>query len=260
MKMLDLCCGGGLAAAGYWLSGCFTEIVGIDKLDLSDRYPYDFIQGDAFALDYDFLSQFDFIHASPPCQWYSQLTPEWARDRHERLIPNAHRLLKAWGGPHVIENVGGSLLDLRPTMHLSGFDVGLPMLRNRYFHVYEAQLRHSLNEFQDDCSLNEFPGSLSSNEYQDDPSLNEYPAWNLSESIPRNSDKCDPGNSFMSIEVAINVHRGDASRADLIRAFGLDDISPHHLKNLSMEDMEQGIPPRMTKLIAQRMFSKVMIA
>src|SRR5262245_55739464 len=104
MKILDLCCGAGLASAGYWLSGCFTEVVGIDIRDMSGVYPFDFIQGDAFNLDYEFLARFDFIHASPPCQAYSRATPEQARALHPRLIPNAHRLLKAWGGPHVIEN------------------------------------------------------------------------------------------------------------------------------------------------------------
>lgn len=247
MKMLDLCCGGGLAAAGYWLSGCFTEIVGVDVLDMGDRYPYDFIQGDAFALDYDFLSQFDFIHASPPCQAYSQLTPEWARDRHARLIPNAHRMLKASGLPHVIENVGGSLKDLRPTLRLSGFDVGLPMQRYRYFHVYETSSWNSLNEL---------PGCVSSDhEFQDDVSSDHEFRDDVS------SDEAQRRNSFMSGSAAVNVHGGDkhASRADLIRAFGLADISPHHLKNLSKEDMEQGIPPRMTKRIASSMFQKVMI-
>lgn len=249
-KMLDLCCGGGLVGAGFWLSGCFTEIVGIDILDMSDRYPFDFIQGDAFALDYDFLAQFDFIHASPPCQAYSHLTPEWARDRHPRLIPNAHRMLKAWGGPHVIENVGGSQKDLRPNLRLSGFDVGLPMQRYRYFHVYEWPGCASLNEFQAD-DLSEKSIRI----------LDEESAWYSSENDLRHSDENDPGNSFMSIDRVINVHGSNeyVSRVDLIRAFGLEDISPHHLRKLSMEDIEQGIPPRMMKRIALGMFERVMI-
>lgn len=261
MKMLDLCCGGGLVGAGYWLSGCFNEIVGIDIKDMSDRYPFDFIQGDAFALDYEFLSQFDFIHASPPCQGYSQLTPEWARDRHPRLIPNAHLMLKASGLPHVIENVGGSLKDLRPNLRLSGFDVGLPIQRHRYFHVYEGGGCGSLNEFQaDDLSEQSLRNS------------DEWPAWNSSENehqaddLSENSGRdsfyeAQPDHSFMSFQEIINVHRSReyVSRADLVRAFGLEDISPHHLKKLSIEDIEQGIPPRMTKRIALDMFPKFMI-
>lgn len=249
-KMLDLCCGGGLVGAGYWLSGCFTEVVGIDILDMSDRYPFDFIQGDAFALDYDFLSQFDFIHASPPCQAYSTLTPEYARDRHPRLIPNAHLMLKAWGGPHVIENVGGSSKDLRPNLRLSGFDVGLPMQRYRYFHVYEWPGCASLNESQaDDLSEKSIRG------------LDEKNAWCSYEDDLRHSDEGPAWNSFMSVDRVINVHRGRdyVSRADLIEAFGLEEISPHHLRKLSIEDMQQGIPPRMTKRIALQMFEKVMI-
>lgn len=257
-KMLDLCCGGGLAGAGYWLSGCFTEIVGIDVLDMRRSYPFDFIQGDAFALDYDFLSQFDFIHASPPCQGYSDLTPEYARDRHPRLIPNAHLMLKAWGGPHVIENVRGALKDLRPTLCLSGFDVSLPMQRNRYFHIYEAGSCASSNEFQalhlSEKSIRGSDETTAWNSSENDlRHLDETIAWNSHESVPE--------NSFMIADRVINVHRSDTyvSRADLIEAFGLEDISPHHLKRLSMEDMEQGIPPRMTKRIALGLFGRVMI-
>lgn len=262
MKMLDLCCGGGLAAAGYWLSGCFVEIVGIDMLDMSGKYPFDFIQGDAFALDYEFLSQFDFIHISPPCQGYSTLTPEHARQQHPRLIPNAHRLCKAWGGPHVIENVGGSTQDLRPTLRLSGLDVGLPMLRYRYFHVDEAQRCASSNEFQAVISSDE---ESAWNSDKDDLRHSDKPRTGrsfMSFQGAANTDEKDPGNSFMIVDRIINVHRSReyVSRDDLIEAFGLEDISPHHLKKLSKEDIEQGIPPRMTKRIALDMFEKVMIA
>lgn len=243
MKMLDLCCRGGLASAGYWLSGCFTEIVGIDLEDMKGVYPFDFIQGDAFALDYEFLYQFDFIHASPPCQFYSTATPEWARNRHPRLIPSTHLLLKAWGGAHVIENVGGSTQDLRPTLRLSGFDVGLPMQRYRYFHVCEENTRVSDENF----------------------------TRRLSENIHRCSDEIVPGNSsedfrsdsYMSIDgyshPMISPHDSNTTRDELIEAFGLREISHHHLRQLTCEDIKQGIPPRMTRLIAQRMFPKAMI-
>lgn len=238
MKMLDLCCGAGLAAAGYWLSGCFTEIVGIDTRNMSSCYPFDFIQGDAFKLDYEFLSQFDFIHASPPCQAYSKATPEHARSRHPRLIPNAHRMLKAWGGPHVIENVEGSGAELRPTIRLSGLDVGLPMIRYRLFHVYEQQPRCSFSDEKSAwCSF--------SDEHQAGYSF----------------DEIRSSYSFMSTDRTINPHDTDryVSRSELVQAFGLDEISPHHLNNLSCEDIKQGIPPRMTKAIVEKMFPKVML-
>ena len=69
MKLLDLYCGEGLAAWGYWRSGCFSSITGIDiNPKMSARFSFEFICADCRSLTYDFLDQFDFIHASPPCQ------------------------------------------------------------------------------------------------------------------------------------------------------------------------------------------------
>ena len=135
MKLLDLFCGEGLAAWGYWRSGRFTEIVGVDISNMKPRYAFDFVQGDALALDYKFLMQFDFIHASPPCQAYSKMTPREARKNHPKLIAGTHLMLVAAGKPYVIENVEGSGRELKPNLILSGQDVGLPMLRKRYFHL-----------------------------------------------------------------------------------------------------------------------------
>lgn len=136
MRLLDLFCGEGLAAWGYWRSGCFSEIVGVDINPKCERaYAFDFVCADVLTLDYDFLLQFDFIHASPPCQGYSKATPKEYRANHPRLIPDVHLLCKASGLPHVIENVEGSGQELRPNVRLNGHAVGLPLDRPRYFHV-----------------------------------------------------------------------------------------------------------------------------
>lgn len=134
-KLLDLYCGEGLAAWGYWLSGRFSEIVGVDIEDMSNRYAFDFIQGDALSLDYEFLSQFDFVHASPPCQAYSKQTPREYRGNHMRLVAATHLMLVASGKPYVIENVEGSGKELRPNIVLNGQSLGLPIDRRRYFHA-----------------------------------------------------------------------------------------------------------------------------
>ncbi len=97
------------------------------------RYAFDFICGDVQALTYDFLDQFDFIHASPPCQGYSYQTPD--QTRHWRLVAATKLMLYASGKPHVIENVQGALKELRPNLSLDGHAVGLPMERRRYFYV-----------------------------------------------------------------------------------------------------------------------------
>jgi site-specific DNA-cytosine methylase len=207
-RMLDLFCGEGLGAWGYWLSGRFSEIVGVDKDgDRRSSYSFDFIQADALTLDYDFLMSFDFIHASPPCQGYSNRTPD--QSRHLRLVPGTHLMLHATGKPYVIENVEGSSKDLRPNLVMDGHYLGLPSERRRYFHVstLEAPLR------------------------------------------------------LMRSGETINVHGWDyVSRADVIKALGLDEISAWRLSHITIPGMKQGIAPAMTRKIARLVFSdKVMI-
>jgi len=136
VRLLDLFCCGGLASAGYWQSGCFSEVVGVDINDMAAVYPFDFVRSNAIELTYDFLLQFDFIHASPPCQAYSKATPKEHKDRHVRLIAATHLMLQSSGKPYVIENVEGSSRELRPNLVLSGNDVGLSMRRVRYFHLW----------------------------------------------------------------------------------------------------------------------------
>lgn len=136
MRLLDLYCGEGLAAWGYWKSARFSEIVGVDlNPNMRTRYSFDFICGDALALDYDFLMGFDFIHASPPCQAYSKATPEQYRANHMRLIAATHLMLHSAGKPYVIENVEGSGQELKPNLVMNGHAFGLPMERRRYFYV-----------------------------------------------------------------------------------------------------------------------------
>ena len=142
MRLLDLYCCEGLGAWGYWLSGRFSEIVGVDiEGDRRSSYSFDFIQADALKLDYDFLMSFDFIHASPPCQGYSNRTPD--KTKHIRLIAATKLMLHAAGVPHVIENVEGSSKELRPNLVMDGHYFGLPSERRRYFYVstLEAPLR-----------------------------------------------------------------------------------------------------------------------
>jgi DNA (cytosine-5)-methyltransferase 1 len=129
MRLLDLYCGAGGAAMGYFRAG-FTEIVGID-IKPQPRYPFTFIQGDAScptdAIDY---FTFDAIHASPPCQVHSK-TKHLADDCHEDLVDKTRRLLRRIGKPYVIENVPGApLID---PIALNGFMFDLPLNRERWF-------------------------------------------------------------------------------------------------------------------------------
>lgn len=128
MKVLDLfCCEGG-ASEGYAQAGA-SMVVGVDW-KAQPRYPFGFIRADVLGLDVRFLRQFDLIHASPPCQFGTELrhAPN-ARgaEGHLNLIPATRELLQAAGVPYVIENVpdvarAGHLID--PVM-LNGFMFGL---------------------------------------------------------------------------------------------------------------------------------------
>jgi DNA (cytosine-5)-methyltransferase 1 len=71
MKLLDLYCGAGMAADGYVAAG--FEVTGVD-INKQPSYPYEFIQADALDIlnDKNFVSQFDVIHASPPCQAHTR--------------------------------------------------------------------------------------------------------------------------------------------------------------------------------------------
>lgn len=113
-RLLDLFCGAGGAAVGYWRAG--FDVVGVD-INPQPHYPFDFEQRDAFdALDAFAYRQPEFaaIHASPPCQAFTtmRVMPN-ARDHADLLTPTRERLL-ASGVPWVIENVPGAPMEAGP--------------------------------------------------------------------------------------------------------------------------------------------------
>lgn len=130
MKLLDLfCCAGG-AAVGYHRAG--FDVIGVDILP-QPNFPFDFIQADVLDLDMQFLQQFDAIHASPPCQSYSDLAKRNGNgDDWPRLIDPVRKLLEQAGKPWVIENVEGSPLRL-PVMLCGTMFPGLRVIRHRLF-------------------------------------------------------------------------------------------------------------------------------
>ena len=129
-RLLDLFCGAGGAAAGYARAG--FDVVGVDVAD-QPNYPYEFIRADALALDPACLALFDAIHASPPCQAYSDLA--WRNgngDDWPKLVEPVRELLRGAGRPYVIENVEGA--PLRDYIVLCGtMFTELRVLRHRLF-------------------------------------------------------------------------------------------------------------------------------
>jgi DNA (cytosine-5)-methyltransferase 1 len=129
-RLLDLfCCAGG-AGVGYSRAG--FDVVGVD-INPQPNYPLTFIQADALTLDAKFIAQFDAIHASPPCQSYSDLAKRNGNaDEWPRLIEPTRKMLIKSGLPWVIENVDGAPLR-NPVVLCGTMFRGLRVLRHRLF-------------------------------------------------------------------------------------------------------------------------------
>lgn len=129
-RLLDLfCCAGG-AGVGYRNAG--FDVIGVD-LSPQPNYPFEFIQADALKLDPAFLKAFDAIHASPPCQSYSDLAKRNGNaDEWPRLVEPVREMLVASGRPYIIENVEGAPL-LNAVVLCGTMFPKLRVLRHRLF-------------------------------------------------------------------------------------------------------------------------------
>lgn len=117
---------------GYHRAG--FEVVGVD-IKPQPRYPFEFVLADTlgeFGRDLTLSSQWDAIHASPPCQRWMGV-PRSLGDDYPDLVEPTRELLKQTGLPYVIENVPGAPLD---GFILCGSTFGLPLVRHRRFEVW----------------------------------------------------------------------------------------------------------------------------
>ncbi|MEU9222745.1 DNA cytosine methyltransferase [Streptomyces sp. NPDC048376] len=138
LRVLDLfCCQGG-AAMGYHRAG--FDVTGID-LAPQPRYPFRFIQADAIDYVREHGAEFDFIHASPPCQRYSRAQKIQHRD-HPDLIAPTRTALKTTGRPWVLENVRGAVPKLERPVMLCGPMLGVQTYRHRYFETGDGLTLH----------------------------------------------------------------------------------------------------------------------
>lgn len=108
-SLLDLFCGAGGCARGYQYAGFC--VLGIDLVAQRHYAGCRFIQGDALAFLREHGHEFDFIHASPPCQAHCDLKHMWNAKKHADLIGPTRVLLRQTGKPWIIENVEGAPLE-----------------------------------------------------------------------------------------------------------------------------------------------------
>lgn len=143
MRIADFFCGAGGCAHGYRLAG--HQVFGFDnnprlRGDYLASGASGFIAGDALdimrrLIDSGRIRQFDFVHASPPCQRYSAMTScrPGNRDNYPELITPFRELLIESGVPFCIENVEKAASYLKDPVALCGLMFKLPSYRHRLF-------------------------------------------------------------------------------------------------------------------------------
>jgi len=130
VRLLDLfCCAGG-AGEGYRRAG--FDVTGVDIVERKN-HPHRFILGDAIEYVLAHGHEYDAIHASPPCQAYSQAAQGMrnAGKVYPDLLAATRAALEQTGKPWIIENVPKA--PMRPDFKLCGCRFGLDLRRERWF-------------------------------------------------------------------------------------------------------------------------------
>jgi DNA (cytosine-5)-methyltransferase 1 len=145
--LLDLFCGAGGMATGYYRAG--FDVVGVD-IEPQPNYPYRFVRADALEFlermiaggTFEWIGPglFAAVHASCPCQAHSDLQKQSKR-RYPDFIAQTRDLLERWpwgGIPYVIENVEGA--PLRGPVRLCGASPEFPDLRVIRHRLFESNV------------------------------------------------------------------------------------------------------------------------
>ena len=138
-RVLDLYAGEGGAGQGF-IDGGATMLVGVDTGNFASRYVGGYLRADVLSLTVSFIRQFDYVHASPGCQFATELNSDKAR--HPNLIPATRRLLDEAGVPYDIENVRAAKKHLINPVSLTGtmFDLHLVTSKGQRFDISRERL------------------------------------------------------------------------------------------------------------------------
>lgn len=120
---------------GYSRAG--FEVTGVD-IRPQPHYPLVFHQADALAFLEEHGHEYDCIHASPPCQAFTQMSAKYRgyggkADSHPDLLTPTRELLSRFSQPWIIENVQGAKHHMQTGVVLHGGMFGLGVHRPRCF-------------------------------------------------------------------------------------------------------------------------------
>lgn len=121
---------------GYHRAG--FEVVGVDRHP-QPRYPFEFHCADALAFVEKHGHEFDVIHASPPCQGFTDLKDMYNARPHPDLLTPTRDLLRRLDKPYVIENVEGAPMQEFITLCGGAFALGTDqaeLRRHRRFEIH----------------------------------------------------------------------------------------------------------------------------
>ena len=208
-RLLDLFCGAGGAGMGYHRAGV-DEIVGVD-INPQPRYPFEFVQADALEYVAEHGGGFDAIHASPPCQAFSQAVKKRYRKGRPNLIPETRMALDRLDVPYVIENVPTAGVHMREPVTLCGSAFGLPIRRHRLFES-NVWIWGIL------CSHKEYPRRY-------------MPAWNRT-------------NLLRVLSLSGGYQQGKTDIEEHRAAMGVD-------WDMDIKELSQSIPPAYTEYIGK---------
>lgn len=133
-RLLDAFCGAGGCTKGYQRAGFY--VIGVDIKKQPHYCGDEFFQGDAIEFIREHGHEFDIIHASPPCQAYSEMTAKKYRCNHPDLISSTRDALRRTKKVYIIENVENARGLLISPIMLCGSMFGLGIWRHRYFEIF----------------------------------------------------------------------------------------------------------------------------
>lgn len=215
--LLDLyCCAGG-AAVGYDRAG--FEVIGVD-VDDQPNYPFRFVRADALAVlerRVHVAERVDAIHASPPCQRFSDLAKRNgnAHEWPDLIEPTRERLV-ATGLPYIMENVEGAPL-IDPVMLCGTMFPELRVLRHRLF---ESNVRLSA------------------------PPHKKHPLVFTHDKRKAHYGRLDQDTSFVQV-----TGGGNCSIANARAAMGIDWMTKHELN--------ESLPPAYTEHLGRQLIEQL---